>query len=62
MSSLSRSHFDQYPLIWPQQKKTLSKFCYAQGGQDIISSVLKIPRGMLEYVVGMAGKVGPVKV
>jgi len=28
-----------------------------QGGQDIISSILKIPRGMLEYVVGMAGKV-----
>merc|ERR1719285_814327 len=30
---------------------------FVKGGQDIISSVLKIPRGMLEYVVGMAGKV-----
>ena len=28
-----------------------------QGGPDIISSNIKIPRGMLEYVVGMAGKV-----
>ena len=28
-----------------------------QGGPDVISSNIKIPRGMLEYVVGMAGKV-----
>jgi len=35
---------------------------FVKGGQDIISSVLKIPRGMLEYVVGMAEKVDPIKV
>jgi hypothetical protein len=30
---------------------------FVKGGADIISSNIKIPRGMLEYVVGMAGKV-----
>lgn len=30
---------------------------FVKGGPDIVSSNVKIPRGMLEYVVGMAGKV-----
>jgi len=30
---------------------------FVQGGAEILSSQVKIPRGMLEYVVGMAGKV-----
>lgn len=30
---------------------------FVRGGADIVSSQVKIPRGMLEYVVGMAGKV-----
>jgi len=30
---------------------------FVKGGPDIVSSNIKIPRGMLEYVVGMAGKV-----
>jgi len=28
-----------------------------KGGPEVLSSQVKIPRGMLEYVVGMAGKV-----
>lgn len=30
---------------------------FVKGGPEILSSQVKIPRGMLEYVVGMAGKV-----
>lgn len=30
---------------------------FVRGGPDIVSSNVKVPRGMLEYVVGMAGKV-----
>merc|ERR1711874_820924 len=30
---------------------------FVKGGADIVSSQVKIPRGMLEFVVGMAGKV-----
>jgi len=30
---------------------------FVQGGAEILSSQVKVPRGMLEYVVGMAGKV-----
>jgi len=30
---------------------------FVKGGPEVLSSQVKIPRGMLEYVVGMAGKV-----